>query len=93
MVKVLREALVRDFVRRKKQSKYKARREVETLIQNIHVFARYYWEESPTSQPHEKIIVFDEAQRAWSAKKNKRKFGRDISEPSMILKIMDRHPD
>ncbi|MBZ5649299.1 MAG: DUF2075 domain-containing protein [Acidobacteriia bacterium] len=93
LVKVLREALVRDFVRRKKQSKYKARREVETLIQNIHVFARYYWEESPTSQPHEKIIVFDEAQRAWSAKKNKRKFGRDISEPSMILKIMDRHPD
>jgi hypothetical protein len=93
LVKILREALIRDFVRRKGQSKHKARREVETLIQNIHAFAKYYWEECPTSQPHEKIIVFDEAQRAWSAKKNKRKFGRDISEPSMILTIMDRHPD
>jgi hypothetical protein len=93
LVTILREALVRDFVRRKGQRKYKARREVETLIQNIHVFAKYYWQESPSSPPHEKIIVFDEAQRAWGAKKNKRKFGRDISEPSMILTIMDRHPD
>ncbi len=93
LVKILREALIRDFVRRKAQSKHRTRREVETLIQNVHAFAKYYWEESPTSQPHENIIVFDEAQRAWSAKKNKRKFGRDLSEPSMILKIMDRHPD
>jgi hypothetical protein len=93
LVKILRESLVRDFVQRKGQSKQQARREVETLIQNIHVFAKYYWEESPTTQPHENIIVFDEAQRAWSSKKNKRKFGRDISEPSMILTIMNRHPD
>lgn len=93
LVKILREALIRDFVSRKQQTKYRARREVETLIQNIHVFAKYYWAESPTIEPHENIIVFDEAQRAWSAKKNKKKFGRDISEPSMILTIMDRHPN
>ena len=93
LVKILREALVRDFVRRKNQTKNRARREVETLIQNIHVFAKYYWEESPNRQPHENIIVFDEAQRAWSAKKNKKKFGRDVSEPAMILQIMDRHPE
>ena len=47
----------------------------------------------PTGIPYEKVIVFDEAQRAWNAERNFRKFGRPISEPSMILKIMDRHLD
>ena len=93
LVKILREALTRDLVSREKTSKNSVRRKVETLIQNVHVFAKHYWEESPGSQPHEKIIVFDEAQRAWSAAKNEKKFGRAISEPSMILRIMDRHPD
>lgn len=93
LVKILREALIRDFVQRTGKSRTGVRREVETLIQNVHTFAKYYWEQNPTGQPHEKIIVFDEAQRAWSAEKNLKKFGRSISEPAMILNIMDRHPD
>jgi hypothetical protein len=43
--------------------------------------------------PVEKIVVFDEAQRAWDADCNRRKFKRDISEPNMLLEIMNRHQD
>jgi hypothetical protein len=38
-------------------------------------------------QPHTNIIVFDEAQRAWDAKKNK-KYGK--SEPQCIIEIADK---
>jgi hypothetical protein len=37
------------------------------------------------------LIVFDEAQRAWTAAKNLKKFGRNDSEPEMVLEIMGRH--
>jgi hypothetical protein len=93
LVKILREALVRDFASREQKSRAEARRKVETLIQNVHVFAKFYMDESPGTEPYEKVIVFDEAQRAWSAEKNQRKFDRGISEPAMILQIMDRHPE
>jgi len=36
--------------------------------------------------------VFDEAQRAWDLAESQRA-GRDLSEPEMILEIMDRHKD
>jgi len=93
LVNILREALTRDFARRDHNSRKTVRRKVETLIQNVHVFAKYYWDENPRGMPHEKVIVFDEAQRAWNAERNYRKFQRPISEPTMILRIMDRHPD
>src|SRR6185369_6401802 len=41
--------------------------------------------------PADRLIVFDEAQRAWTAAKNLKKFGRDVSEPEMVLEIMGRH--
>ena len=93
LVRILREALTRDFARREKLSRQKVRRKVETLIQNIHSFAKYHWEEDPSAIPNERVIVFDEAQRAWNAERNQRKFNRPISEPAMILRIMDRHKD
>src|SRR6185312_2159787 len=36
---------------------------------------------------------FDEAQRAWNRAQNRAKFGREYSEPEMLLKIMERHKD
>jgi hypothetical protein len=93
LVRILREALTRDFVTREHTSRQSVRRKVETLIQNVHSFAKNYWDDYPAQSPYEKIIVFDEAQRAWNAERNRRKFGRSVSEPSMILKIMDRHTD
>jgi hypothetical protein len=39
------------------------------------------------------VIVFDEAQRAWNAAHNAKKTGSELSEPEIVLSIMDRHPE
>jgi hypothetical protein len=69
-----------------------ARTEARTLIENVHVFARYHTEDNLGS-PSNHAIIFDEAQRAWNRAQNKKKFNRDYSEPEMLLKIMERHDD
>jgi hypothetical protein len=92
LVKILREALVRDATA-KGEREGDARRRINTTIQNVHVLARESYDDPRQLPPHEHVMVFDEAQRAWNAKRNQRKFKRNISEPEMILSIMDRHPD
>ncbi|MHB8389146.1 MAG: DNA/RNA helicase domain-containing protein [Acidobacteriaceae bacterium] len=69
-----------------------ARAEAKTLIENVHVFARYHTEDNP-GPPSNHAIIFDEAQRAWNRAQNLRKFRRDYSEPEMLLRIMERHQD
>ncbi|HEY3927904.1 MAG TPA: DUF2075 domain-containing protein [Candidatus Koribacter sp.] len=96
LVKILREALIRDATKRKNGEQRLSRRNAETkvnaFIHNVHRFAaEYYKQEGRTPAQH--IIVFDEAQRAWNAKMNERKFQRELSEPSMLLDVMDRHAD
>lgn len=66
--------------------------EAKTLIENVHVFARYYTDDNPGA-PSNHAIIFDEAQRAWNRAQNFRKFKRDYSEPEMLLRVMERHPD
>jgi Uncharacterized conserved protein (DUF2075) len=66
--------------------------EARTLIENVHVFARYHEDDNP-GPPSNHAIIFDEAQRAWNRRQNKKKFGRDYSEPEMLLRIMERHLD
>lgn len=97
LVKILREALVRDFVARNGGSARKARDNV-SFVQNIHNFVRSYLELADTDIAYEHAIVFDEAQRAWNAEQNRKKNPKKpsswhISEPEMVLKIMDRHQD
>jgi hypothetical protein len=69
-----------------------ARTEAKTLIENVHVFARYHTDDNP-GPPSNHAIIFDEAQRAWNRTQNMRKFRRDYSEPEMLLRIMERHAD
>jgi hypothetical protein len=69
-----------------------ARAEAKTLIENVHVFARYYIEDH-SGPPSNHAIIFDEAQRAWNRAQNLKKFRRDYSEPEMLLRIMERHTD
>lgn len=98
LVAVLREALARDESRRRKatgsQVKKLAdiRRDVRARIQHINDFLQQSLshEDAP---PHEHVIVFDEAQRAWDAKQGEEKFRRKASEPSLLLGIMERHKD
>lgn len=69
-----------------------ARTEARTLIENVHVFARYHTDDNQ-NQPSNHAIVFDEAQRAWNRTQHMKKFKRDYSEPEMLLRIMERHVD
>src|ERR1700682_1220975 len=98
LVKVLREALALDCAGRTRRTKRATRSEVSTFIQNIHQFVKENLDRSEDQLPYEHAIVFDEAQRAWSAEKNHQKYRKrldtwHISEPDMVLKIMDRHKD
>jgi Uncharacterized conserved protein (DUF2075) len=98
LVDVLREALTRDKATREGVSKKKAEREVRSFIQNIHHFRDDYV--GNNAIPLEKVVVFDEAQRAWTRKQAasfmQRKRGQpdfNMSEPEFLISVMDRHPD
>jgi Uncharacterized conserved protein (DUF2075) len=65
----------------------------ETLIENVHHFAKEYTEKDKDRAPSNHVVVFDEAQRAWDLAQSRRKFAREDSEPDMLLKIMERHED
>lgn len=90
LVKILREALIRDAVRRG-DKKTNAARRITAMIQNVHQLARTCFDDPNRRAPNERLMVFDEAQRAWNAEQNQKKFQRNISEPEMILEIMSRH--
>lgn len=103
LVDVLREALARDQVARSKNSgekisKSDADRQVKSFIQNIHHFRDDGMNSSEA--PIEKVIIFDEAQRAWDQRKtanfmkqNKGRPNFEMSEPEFLISVMDRHPD
>ena len=91
LVRILSEALARDDATRNGKTLVEARHEVTTFIHNVHKFLdEYHYDKSKV--PIDRIVVFDEAQRAWDREQAYRKFKRDFSEPEMILEIMDRHP-
>ena len=93
LVKVLQAVLSRHHQESAKVKAEEARRYAKTLIENVHVFARYYTDENPDRPPSNHVIIFDEAQRAWDRDQNLSKFKRPYSEPEMLLKIMERHQD
>jgi hypothetical protein len=93
LVKIVSEALARDKHNRSGDLIGKARREVTTFIQNVHVFINEYLNKGFENLPYERVVIFDEAQRAWDLEKSRRKFGREMSEPVTILSILDRYPD
>ena len=103
LVDVLREALTRDEVATSKENgepltKKIAAIKANAFIQNIHHFR----DDNLISKkaPVEKVVVFDEAQRAWAKEQvssfMKRKKGVedfDMSEPEFLISVMDRHED
>ncbi|MFT9258675.1 MAG: DUF2075 domain-containing protein [Acetobacter sp.] len=97
LVDVLREALARDKVARDGISKAQAEREVRSFIQNIHHFRDEYV--GNETIPIERVVVFDEAQRAWTRRQASKFMQRkrqqadfDMSEPEFLISVMDRHP-
>ena len=91
LVKVIQHLFTQQ-ARKEGDSVTQARVRARTLIENVHVFAKYHMEDN-LRDPSNHAIIFDEAQRAWNRSQNKRKFNRDYSEPEMLLGIMERHHD
>jgi Uncharacterized conserved protein (DUF2075) len=103
LVAVLTESLARDEVRRKKEAGLRPRKgeikqPIKKFIQNVHHFRDDGLKD--LAAPHDRVVIFDEAQRAWDLKKTadfmKRRKGRvgfSQSEPEFLISYMDRHPD
>ena len=103
LVAVLREALTRDDVARRKARGEKAikvnvAKPVKAFIQNVHHFRDEALRND--SPPADHVVIFDEAQRAWNRQKaanfmKQRKGIADFahSEPEFLISYMDRHHD
>ncbi|MBA3962199.1 MAG: DUF2075 domain-containing protein [Chthoniobacterales bacterium] len=103
LVAVLREALTRDEVVRRKARGEKVRKgkvgeSVKAFIQNVHHFRDDALIES--GPPIEHVVIFDEAQRAWNQRQTanfmlRKKGQADFkeSEPAFLISFMDRHTD
>ena len=104
LVEVLREALTRDEVARRKALGERPRKgavaqPIKAFIQNVHHFRDdgLRDEERP---PADHVVIFDESQRAWDKaktsdfmRKRKNRAGFNQSEPEFLIAYMDRHPD
>lgn len=98
LVSVLQRALAEDRCLREGESLKAAKQATASFIQNIHHFRDDYL--ADTSAPIEKVVVFDEAQRAWTREKaakfmkDKKQVAEfDHSEPAFLLEVMNRHDD
>ncbi|MGN0846820.1 MAG: DUF2075 domain-containing protein [Kiritimatiellia bacterium] len=103
LVTVLREALARDNIEREKRHAHRIRkddalRSVSAFIQMIHRYRNCYVGNADI--PPEHVVIFDEAQRAWT-KDQIARFMRQKrhvpdfsqSEPEFLISTMDRHND
>lgn len=84
LVNVLREALYRNH---KSRGERTTKKKLESMLQEMHRFVTDHYNKGHA--PAARLLVFDEAQRAWTSEKNKKKFDRDISEPEMVLEMLN----
>jgi hypothetical protein len=98
LVAVLQEALTRDELARVGNNERKGvvRQRVKPFIQNVHHFR----DEGvrTTSAPYDHVVIFDEAQRAWTKAKTtdfmrrrKKVANFSQSEPEFLVSYLDRH--
>jgi hypothetical protein len=103
LVKVLREALARDEMTRLRAKNDRTRKgvvqqKIKSFIQNVHNFRdEGLNQEGP---PGDRVVIFDEAQRAWNRemtadfmRRKKSRPGFTLSEPEFLLSYLDRHQD
>jgi DUF2075 family protein len=98
LVSVLQEALTRDELQRVGNTERKGviRQRVKPFIQNVHHFRD---EGVRTSiAPYDHVVIFDEAQRAWTRAKTsdfmrrrKKIANFDKSEPEFLISYLERH--
>lgn len=95
LVNVLTESLARDCVKRgTKRNKAEAKREIVAFLQAFHHY-RQHAKDHPNDQ-FEQIIIFDEAQRAWTQEKTE-EFMEDpdfgMSEPQFLINTINNQED
>lgn len=103
LVSVLREALAQDALARAAEAGLRTSHKTDigkasAFIQNIHHFRD---EALQSTDPMVgKVVVFDEAQRAWNVeqaskfmREKRGQLGFSQSEPKFLLGVMDRHQD
>jgi hypothetical protein len=103
LVAVLREALTRDELARQRSHGFRLRKgkiaeRVKAFIQNVHHFRDDVLID--TGPPVEHVVIFDEAQRAWTLRqtanfmqRKKKRPGFSQSEPAFLISSVDRHED
>lgn len=103
LVAVLREALTRDEVKRLKALQKKVRKgevgqKVKSFIQNVHHFRDAALQSAEA--PSDRVVIFDEAQRAWNKEmtssfmaRKKRRPNFNQSEPEFLISYLNRHDD
>jgi hypothetical protein len=103
LVAVLRESLVRDEYRRRKNNGESLRKgdvaqKVKAFIQNVHHFRDAGLRDEFAPADH--VVIFDEAQRAWNQQqtanfmlRRKKRAGFSQSEPEFLISYMNRHND
>ena len=101
LVKVLSEALARDELARRRREADKTRKllvrqSIKAFIQNVHHFRDAGLRD--TGPPPDRVVIFDEAQRAWNRtmtsdfmRRKKGQSGFNDSEPEFLLSYLDRH--
>jgi hypothetical protein len=95
LVTVLQQALSIDRAKREQRSNKETLREAQTKVQHVLSFKQQYHEHEEQI-PHEEIVIFDEAQRAWNKEYMQKKSQNSskpytTSEPELIMDIMNRH--
>ena len=88
LINVLREALKRDVLKKYKRGegnvKGKEVKRISTFIEKVHTFIdTHYYEKD--SIPKTKILIFDEAQRAWNKEHKIRKSEGNMKSLSRIF--------
>jgi hypothetical protein len=103
LVKVLREALARDEMSRLRAKQDRTRKgvvqqKIKAFIQNVHHFRDEGLNQA--GPPSDRVVIFDEAQRAWDRamtsnfmQRKKGRPGFTQSEPEFLLSYLDRHDD
>jgi len=103
LVKVLREALARDEIARLRAKGDRTRKgivqqKIKSFIQNVHHFRDAGLNDD--GAPSDRVVIFDEAQRAWNVEmtadfmqRKKGRVGFSQSEPEFLLSYLDRHDD
>jgi len=96
LVEVLRAALAGDAVARRDCAREEAMRRAKQRLQNVHRFLEDNATDPQRRAPPDRLIVWDEAQRAWDEAKarigTRNKPSRlTASEPAHALEIMGRH--